>query len=81
VNIAEGVDRKQLLSHYEFRKQIALNWLDSSYEPTTNEINDGPRKKTSMFSSPSCVSTITTASSRAAFCTDSSLSENGLLQC
>jgi hypothetical protein len=25
VNIAEGVDRKQLLSHYEFRKQIALN--------------------------------------------------------
>jgi hypothetical protein len=54
VNIAEGVDRKQLLSHYEFRKQIALNWLDSSYEPTTNEI-----QKTSMFSSPSSVSTIT----------------------
>jgi hypothetical protein len=24
VNIAEGVDQKQLLSHYEFRKQIAL---------------------------------------------------------
>jgi hypothetical protein len=35
----------------------------------------------SMFSSPSSVSTITTASSRAAFCTDSSLSDNGLLQC
>jgi hypothetical protein len=76
VNIAEGVDRKQLLSHYEFRKQIALNWLDSSYEPTTNEI-----QKTSMFSSPSSVSTITTASSRANWCTDSSLSENGVLQC
>jgi hypothetical protein len=25
VNIAEGVDRKQLLSHYEFRKETALN--------------------------------------------------------
>jgi hypothetical protein len=24
-NIAEGVDRKQLLSHYEFCKEIALN--------------------------------------------------------
>jgi hypothetical protein len=85
VNIAEGVDRKQLLSHYEFRKQIALNWLDSSYdEPTTNEIKDGPRKKngsTTLFSSPSSVSTITTASSRANFCTDTSLSENGILQC
>jgi hypothetical protein len=78
VNIAEGVDRKQLLSHYEFRKQIALNWLDSSYEPTTNEIKDGPRKKngsTTLFSSPSSVSTITTASSRAAFCNDSSLAD------
>jgi hypothetical protein len=88
VNIAEGVDRKQLLSsHYEFRKQIALHWLDSSYEPRTNEIKDGPTKKTdlsSMFSSPSSVSAITTTttlSSRAAFCTDSSLSENGLLEC
>jgi hypothetical protein len=84
VNIAEGVDRMQLLSHYEFRKQIALNWLASPYEPTTNEITDGCRKKngsTTLFSSPSSVSTITTASSRAAFCTDSSLFENGLLQC
>jgi hypothetical protein len=84
VNIAEGVDRKQLLSHYEFRKQIALNWLDSSYEPTTNEIKDGPRKKngsTTLFSSPSSVSVITTASSRANFCTDTSLSENVILQC
>jgi hypothetical protein len=33
VNIAEGVDQKQLLSHDEFRTQIALNWLDPSYEP------------------------------------------------
>jgi hypothetical protein len=85
VNIAEGVDRKQLLSHYEFCKQIALNWLDSSYEPTKNEIKDGPKRKktdlSSMFPSPSSVSTITTVSSRADFCTNSSLSENGLLQC
>jgi hypothetical protein len=61
-----------------------LYWLDSSYEPTTNEIKDGRRKKnglTPLFSSPSSVSTITTASLRAAFCIDSSLSENGLLQC
>jgi hypothetical protein len=79
VNVAEGVDRNQLLSHYEFRKQIALNWLDSSYE-----INDGPRKTglSSMFSSPSSVSTITTASTlRGTFCTDSSLAENGALNC
>ena len=36
----------------------------------------------SLFSSPSSVSTITTASSsRATFCTDLSLAENGALQC
>jgi hypothetical protein len=85
VNIAEGVDRKQLLSHYNFRKEVALNWLDSSYEARTHQIKDAPSKKTtglmSLFSSPSSVSTITTSSSRAAFCTDSSLSQNGLLQC
>jgi hypothetical protein len=85
VNIAEGVDRKQLLTHYEFRKEIALNWLDSSYEPRTHQVKDTPRKKTgvsSMFSSPSSVSTITTTSSlRATFCTDASLAENGALQC
>jgi hypothetical protein len=84
VNIAEGVDRKQLLSHYDFRKEIVLNWLDESYEPRTHQVKDAPSKKTglsSIFSSPSSVSTITTASSRAAFCNDSSLSENGLLQC
>jgi hypothetical protein len=77
VNIAEGVDRKQLLSHYEFRKEIALNWLDSSYEPQTHGIKEAHRRKktdlSSMFSSPSSVLTITTttSSSRAAFCTDS----------
>jgi hypothetical protein len=85
VNIAEGVDRKQLLTHYEFRKEIALNWLDSSYEPRTHQVKDTPSKKTgvsSMFSSPSSVSTITTTSSlRATFCTDASLAENGALQC
>jgi hypothetical protein len=88
VNIAEGVDRKQLLSHYDFRKEIALNWLDSSYKPRTHQIKDAPSKKMtaglmSRFPSPSSVSTITTttSSSRAAFCTDTSLSENGLLQC
>jgi hypothetical protein len=86
VIIAEGVDRKQLLSHYEFRKQIALNWLDPSYEPRSHQVKDAPSKKktgiTLMFSSPSSVSTITTASSQAAFCTDTSLPENGLLlQC
>ena len=85
VNIAEGVDRKQLLTHYEFRKEIALNWLDSSYEPRTHQVKDTPSKKTglsSMFSSPSSVSTITTASSlRATFCADSSLAENGALNC
>jgi hypothetical protein len=46
VNIAEGVDQKQLLSHYEFRKEIALNWLDSSYEPRTHQIKDAPSNKT-----------------------------------
>jgi hypothetical protein len=46
VNIAEGVDRKQLLSHYEFRKEIALNWLDSSYKPRAHQIKDAPSNKT-----------------------------------
>jgi hypothetical protein len=67
VNTAEGVDQKQLLSHYEFRKEIALNWLDSSYEPRTHQIKDAPSNKTTglmpLFSSPSSVSTITTSSS------------------
>jgi hypothetical protein len=85
VNIAEGVDRKQLLSHYEFRKEIALNWLDLSYEPRTHQIKDAPsnKKRTgvmSLFSSPFSVSTITTTSSlRGTFCNDSSLAENGAL--
>jgi hypothetical protein len=85
VNIAEGVDQKELLSHYDFCIEIALNWLDSSYETRTNQIKDAPSNKATglmlLFSSPSSVSTITISSSRAAFCTDSSLSENGLLQC
>jgi hypothetical protein len=85
VNIAEGVDRKQLLSHYEFRKEIALNWLDPLYEPRTHQIKDAPSRNnglTLMFSSPSSVLTITTTSSlRGTFCTDSSLAENGALKC
>jgi hypothetical protein len=85
VNVAEGVEKKHLLSHYDFRKEIALNWLDSSYEPRTHRIKEAPTKKTglsSMFSSPSSVSTITTASSlRATYCNDSSLAENGALNC
>ena len=86
VNIAEGVDRKQLLSHYDFRKEIALNWLDPMYVPRTHQVKDAPTKEKttglmSLFSSPSSVSTITTASSRATFCTDLSLAENGALQC
>jgi hypothetical protein len=85
VNVAEGVDKKQLLTHYEFRTEIALNWLDPLYEPRTHQMKDGPSKRnglTPMFSSPSSVSTITTtSSSRATFCTDSSLAENGALRC
>ena len=83
VNVAEGVDKKQLLSHYQFRKDIALNWIDPAYEPPVVR-KEQKTGLSSLFSSPSSVSTITTASSllpRCAPCTDSTLAPNGLLKC
>ena len=47
VNVAEGVDKKRLLSHYEFRKDIVLlNWIDPTYKPQTHQVKDAPNKET-----------------------------------
>ena len=75
LNVAEGVDKKQLLSHYEFRKDIVLlNWIDPTYKPQIHQVKDAPNKETTglmlLFSSPSSVLTMTTASSKANLCTD-----------
>ena len=56
----------------------AVNWIDPTYKPQTHQVKDAPSEETTglmlLFSSPSSVSTMTTASSKANLCTDTSLS-------
>jgi hypothetical protein len=87
VNLAEGVDKKKLLSHYNYRKQIALHWMNPDLFEVETVTVARKRKRdedSPSFDSPSSVSRITTASShsrrRSPKFTDNSLHEDGCLK-
>jgi hypothetical protein len=85
--LVEGVDKKKLLSHYNYWKQIALHWIDPDlFEVETVTVARKRRRgeDSPSFDSPSSVSRITTASShwrrRSPKFTDNSLHEDGCLK-
>jgi hypothetical protein len=95
VNEDEGVVAKKdgLLTHYEFRKAIALYWIhpeESQQVSASTPSSRGSRSFDAMRSPPSLSDMTTTDSSyvsdlldkrRSASCTDLTLAENGALRC
>jgi hypothetical protein len=80
VNLSEDVDRKQLLSHYNYQKQVALCWINPDLFELENFIVARKRKR--GIDSPSSISTMShsTDRKRSPKFTDTSLHENGSLR-
>ena len=67
INLLEGVDKKYLLSHYEFRKDIALFWINPDMYMEDKKVLaqalDGfsftrNKRKSIVLSSPSSISSL-----------------------
>ena len=93
INLLEGVDKKYLLLHYKFRKDIALFWINSDLykedmKVLTEALDEYPisrnKRKQIVLSSPISISALTSSAAsdvkRSTALTDASLKTTGILQ-
>ena len=95
-NLNMGISEKKLLSHFEFQKEIAINYITSGVKKPPPAISTAPRKR-NRESAPRASFSETDASAgsrrsarlyeppqkkkKSERCTDASLSVNGSLKC
>lgn len=62
VNEGEGVDKKHIMSHHDFRKRIALHWINHEHYPTPSKPNNRKRKQPTINRRPGSINTRSTSS-------------------
>jgi hypothetical protein len=71
----------RLLTHYEFQKMVALNWINPEHYPIASDSEMDRVKRRRQDTDTSTISSRKTSTTRAATVNDDSLSQGGSLHC